>query len=165
MKSQNIQEEIKDIYFYSVGYSSYEEAPSIILFSHKKYSKQEFMNICAEASMKVYDKIHEYKDINEYIKYIEDENELLTEEEQGMLRGFSVKFDEIYRYVTKELCKNYGFKEIKIENLFMPFGWSNIVDETDWANDTMNDFDLQRIRDYIFTKKRLLSEKIKIKSL
>jgi hypothetical protein len=98
------------MHIYNIGYSSYEESDYYQLYHEKKFSKEEFEEMVAKATINV------LKDSDE------DSYFMLT-------------FQQILYAVVKELIKNFGFKEVEFDAKFEVFGWADIADEKDWEHD------------------------------
>ena len=141
------------IYFYNVGYDSYEESPSVVLYHNQKFSEKEFQNLCASVTAKIYKNRDKLSESRHFILY---ENKKLKT---------GIKFEDLYRLLTDELCKNHGFKKIEYSSIFSPFGWAQVDDEKDWNENGVGDegSDLKAKRDKIFSTRIILTERVKKK--
>lgn len=110
------------MFYYEVGYDSYEEAPIVTLISEKEYTQDQFDELVSDCTIKVH---NAPKDKEMY---------------------YSGTFGNIMDMVIKMLVSDFGFKEPIFQARFQPFGWASIVDENDWEQATKNDKQLNLIR-------------------
>ncbi len=139
----------EEVYFYDVGYYSYEEAPSIMIFHNKKFTEKEFRDLCASITANIYKNRHQIKDM--YYR-----NEKLKT---------GVRFEDLLGPLIDELCKNYGFDIIKTTASFSPSGHDNVDYLEDWEEEAGAGYeggDLHTIREKISNTRVLLIEKITV---
>jgi len=139
---------MKNVYYYEVGYNSYEEAPIWTLSHEKKFTKKEFDNILLDASEEVFLKLQKqwneelYKTDEEYLK----EQEEYRKRDPNYLEHLMYdSFDNLYSDVVNLLIEKYGFEKLKISHSFIPFGWASVLID-DWENDTNKELVLLRKR-------------------
>ena len=144
----------KEVYFYSVGYYSYEDSAEIVLINKKFYTESQFKKLCLDISLYVYNNRirldHEEWGIKHHAREPESKD-----------HAHLKRFDWMYSHVVNVLCKSYGFKVLKKTAMFSPFGWAQIDDEYDWASERQNDNDLMLLQKKITRQRILLIEKIK----
>ena len=99
---------MKKIYFYEVGYWSYEESPVNILTNEKYFTQEQFNELVSDCALKVYDSKN-----NEQLNSIREH------------------FDTIRFGIIEMLILEFGFKELEISASFVPFGWASI-EIKDW---------------------------------
>lgn len=94
------------MYYYQVGYNSYEECPSYTLMSKTLYNQEEFDELISNVFIEVYNK-----------------NKKLY------------RIDTLLTNVLELLVEKYNFIAPKVECNFSPFGWASIIDKNDWNHD------------------------------
>lgn len=110
------------IYFYNVGYHSFEESPRRVLYSQQAYTEDQFRDLVSDVSVRV------------------------LAEEKDLKYGMYQKFEHIMDKVCYILIADYGFKELEVQASFMPFGWASLVDPEDWASEVGSNDDINIIR-------------------
>lgn len=113
---------MKKIYFYEVGYWSYEESPVNILTNEKYFTQEQFNELVSDCALKVYDSKN-----NEQLNSIREHNDKADDE----LDKLEVTFDTIRFGIIEMLILEFGFKELEISASFVPFGWASI-EIKDW---------------------------------
>lgn len=111
------------MYFYNIGYNSYEESDYSQLWHEKKYSEKEFKEII--------------------FKIILDIFKNRTEED----KKWEKTFQHILPEVVEQLIENFGFKEVEFDAEFNVFGWADLTDENDWKQ--VRDEELDEITKYL----------------
>lgn len=111
------------MYYYEVGYGSYEDSGRIMLSHETLYDDAAFRQMCIDVSKLAMDKYQQ--------KFQDDD---ITR----------ISFDELYTFVAEALIEQYGFQQVIPSAGFFPFGWSNILDQDDWK--THRDEDLEAMR-------------------
>lgn len=109
------------IYFYNVGYHSFEESPRRVLYSQRAYTEEQFRDLVSDVSIQVLSE--------ENLKY-----------------GMYQKFEHIMDKVCQILIADFDFKELEVQASFMPFGWASLVDPEDWASEVGSNDDINIIR-------------------
>jgi len=126
------------MYFYQIGYHSYEDSAKHLVMNKKLYSDKEFKTLISILY------------IEELLKIETDINELTIE---------NIDFT----IIIERLVKEFGFIKPEITTRFSPFGWASIKEDSDWRE--IKDKDLNFIRDiYKGYIKKLKIQKI-MKSL
>src|SRR3989338_4213899 len=96
------------MHIYNIGYNTHEESANAQLLHEKKFSQQEFEGMIA--------------------KIVAGELKDRKEPEEGT-------FQYIFFEVAQGLVKRFGFRKVKFDASFCPFGWASILDEKDWKGD------------------------------
>jgi len=115
---------IDNIFFYSVGYYSYEDSGYIALMHEQQFSEEEFNGMVVACSDAVAQRAKEH----------------FEREEDFGFRGYYNSFDEIihinfshiYEEIVNEMCLQYNFIQVKYQAGFSLFGWPNFNVEKDW---------------------------------
>lgn len=105
-----VKDRVKSQYIYNLGYHSYEESDYYQLYHHKKFSKNEFEQLVAKATLCVIKK-HPHK------------------------KGQHISFQDVIFEVRDVLIRKFGFQEVEFTATFSVFGWPDILDESDWEHD------------------------------
>lgn len=117
------------MYFYEVGYSSYEEAPTYTLISEKEYTQVEFDELVADCIVESY-----------FIKTAEDKKRMIEEnivlEDDMKDYDYYDKVDNLLSHAIEILVAQHGFIQPEFKCIFQPFGWASIKNPDDWKNDT-----------------------------
>lgn len=109
------------MYFYSIGYTDWEDCPHITLTHTTLYTQEEFNQILLDAYVdvsKVSEKLH-----NNWYSTLNNEDKLYS--------NYKPRIDNLYSGVIELLRKDYGFKDIKINAYFMPSNTISIMDDED----------------------------------
>ena len=109
------------IYHYLVGYDTHEGGDEKWLASKKRYSQVEFDGLCISVAPEA------------TRKYVLS----LRETDDKALAGqdfLNILFERLYEYIAAELVESCGFQYVKPHGVFSLFGWSNIVDPSDWPH-------------------------------
>ena len=140
------------MYFYQVGYGSYEDSGEINLCHHKKFNKKQFEDMVVDAALKAISAEEKnfgekQGEINEYCldflkeKYKEAKNKgetNLSEEdfikydmEEKDRRGcnwdrYWTTFSEVYGEVAGIMVEKYGFEYVKYQQRIFVDGWGAI---------------------------------------
>ena len=114
------------MYFYEVGYWSYEESPSYTLINEKEFSKEEFDDLVSNCAFEVLMSINE---------------------------SMYDSFQDITSKIIDILEDKHGFKQPIIKSSFNPFGWASVYDKNDWKPQ-VNDEQLELIRSKVEIEKR-----------
>jgi hypothetical protein len=108
------------MYFYSIGYTDWEDCPHVTLTHTTLFTQDEFNQILLDAYVNV-SKVEE----------IAHKKWLDTLTNRNLRKDYHIykpKVDNLYSGVVKLLKSNYGFKDIAIDAHFMPSNIS-IMDE------------------------------------
>ncbi len=112
------------MFYYSIGYNSYEDSESIKLCHEKKFDNNEFEKIVISCTDIVADRLKE--DLQK--GYDEKQYDLYYDFKKILV----VHFASIYQIFADVLCEKYGFKIVKDTCSFYLFGWPNMMIENDW---------------------------------
>ncbi len=110
------------MYFYSIGYTDWEDCPHITLTHTVLYTQDEFNQILLDAYVdvsKISEKLHK-----EWYDTFNDENRKLYHQ-------YVPRIDNLYSGVIELLRKDYGFKDININAYFMPSNTISIISDED----------------------------------
>ena len=144
------------IFFYEIGYYSYEDSGFYQFFHTERYTEEEFEDIVIEATLRVVEaKIpeenadveryarHEIAELGDGTSYMlkkshgesdeymaERKAQLLERHQREIEEGWNFNFSDIYSYVVRLLCAEYGFKQIKFSARFSVDGWSQLREES-----------------------------------
>jgi len=120
------------MYFYNIGYNSYEECPDVTLCHEKQYTRDEIEEIIIKA-------IRELIPLRKFdYSYQSNFGDIL------------MGHDPKQKNVIELLCEKYGFMSIKYTAQFSAFGWASIFDKEDWRTDSES---LNKIRDGVMDLK------------
>lgn len=129
------------MYFYTVGYGSYEDSGNISLVHRKEYTEEEFENMVKECA----------KIVTEQYLYKEKEKRIKDKERLQFTLEFNdplkVDFSDIYEKVADLLCIKYTFKKLKYTQRYSVFGWANLVGENNWEEES--DEKLNKLKEYL----------------
>jgi hypothetical protein len=106
---------------YRVGYSSYEECPQAILFSHKEYTQEEFRVLV----------------LDETVAAVKARKVRKEDEGSSYLHGFQ----DVYFDVAQALVAKHGFVMAEFKGEFWAFGWASMFDKSDWKDQRDDDLD------------------------
>ena len=124
---------MKEINYYSIGYSSYEDSCYDILTHTKKFTEQDIEYFLVE--------------------YINSRKNLPSK-----TLVFSNTLSEIIPYhFISFLCRRKGFKRVKFTVDFSRFGWPDIFDKNDWKSERK---ELDPITDKLIRKREIKDEEI-----
>lgn len=116
------------MYFYRIGFYSYEESNYLVVFSEKKYTKEEFNKLVIDIAAPIV--LEQQKknvlQVEEDIAEFKKEN-LKYDAESMRENAKSVTWDSVYREVAEVLCLKYGFNMLEYQAEFSLFSWSNII--------------------------------------
>jgi len=101
------------MYYYEVGYGSYEDSERIMLTHETLFSEKEFRDLVSEVTMEVMK------------REIEKHNYVSCSEH---------RFDWLCDDTAKALCDSRGFSIPKPTAKFRPFGWESFIN-LDWTKD------------------------------
>lgn len=108
------------MYLYKIGYTSYEEAPQIVLAHEALWTQQEFERLIYEVTAQVIEQTTRVDQKDDY-------REGLYTSEQ--------RFEDYYEKVAEVLVEERGFRRVQYQASFMPFGWPSIFNSDDWKSD------------------------------
>lgn len=131
------------MYFYEVGYSSYEEAPTYTLMSEKEYTQKQFDELVADCMIEAY-----FLETSKHQKRMIDEGIVernVDDEDDEELYDYHAKVDHLLSPAIDILVNVHGFSQPEFLCRFQPFGWASIKDPEDWKGDT--DSQLNTIRE------------------
>ncbi len=106
------------MYFYSLGYGSYEDSDRITLASEAKMSKEAFEEIVLAASVEV-------------VREIIEKRSRANDNEDDF--EYTHNFSNIYEAVADKM-QTCGFRRIKYVADVSPFGWPSIFTKGDWES-------------------------------
>jgi len=133
-----------DIYFYDVGYHSFEDSGSFQLISKQRYTDEQFADLINEVAAEVvkYRLEAETQKVRENyeqdIRWIEqrvksddpgypDYRERQTKRAEEELEiGWNPNFSDIYADVISVLCGTHGFQRIAFAASFSVDGWAKL---------------------------------------
>lgn len=147
-------------YFYRVGYSSYEESPSVILTHKRKYTS--ISSIIGKATLNVLNNLlHSKKRPKHYEKG--EWHHLVnyrcirrcyckSQYDKESCKGIKdIHFSDIWRLIIDELAsKNFGFELLEYTSQSFPFGWAEILSKDSWEGQRGEE--LEKIRNYVWRK-------------
>ena len=120
------------MFFYEVGYGSYEDSGYIQLFHKKEFSEEEFEALILEVAPEAAE------------RSLERQESLEDETQKGdYYRGH--RFEDMYPHIAALLIEKHGFREISYCARYSVFGWPNLLDKSDWGSD--RDETLTRLTD------------------
>lgn len=105
------------MYFYNIGYNSYEECPDVTLCHEKEFTREDLENMVIEAIKEIIPQRKFDYDFKE------NYGDLLFSSYEG-------------KCVLDVLCDGFGFSRIKYTAQFSAFGWASIFDDDDWESDS-----------------------------
>ncbi len=114
------------MYFYSVGYCSYEDSDYIALVHQEKYSDDEFFDVIYSTLPFVVEKLKKDLLIEEY------EYDWFYDKLDKML---NISFRCLYKIIAEVLVEKFGFEKVEYQSELILFGWPNIMQEKDWDYD------------------------------
>ena len=124
----------KSLYFYLIGYGSYEDSGQVMLSHEKKFTKKRLRDMCMEMAPRAAKKFisgRKPKCLGGVCMY-------------GSRKLEDIRFSEFYLFIAEQLSIRKGFKVVEpCENFFM-FGWPNIMDPKDWESQREKDMDVMR---------------------
>jgi hypothetical protein len=132
------------MFFYEVGYTSYEEAPMYTLMSSKEYTQEEFDTLVADCMIEVY-----YIKSAEWKKRLEEEGyvkPVIDEDDDEEEYDHYSKVDNLLTDTIEALVSKHGFSEPDFKCRFQPFGWGSIKNVEDWKGQTDSQLDFIRER-------------------
>lgn len=143
------------MYYYNIGYFSFEDSGYVQLVHSKKFTEEEFNEMVYICFGDVIKKIKKEiaMPIEELEKYYSDKD---NDEDYifwhcDYNNKISLCFMDIYRYIAYMLCKNFGFEYLKFEADFSIFGWDNLNDKEDnyRSNNPIDSEKEKKLRDII----------------
>lgn len=114
------------MYFYSIGYSSYEDSDYIALIHKEKYSDNEFFDIIYSSIPFVAEKLKAdiLLDDSEYDWFYNHYDKMLN-----------INFGFLYKIIAEILIEKFEFEKIEYQSELILFGWPNVMQEKDWDYD------------------------------
>lgn len=106
------------MYFYSIGYTSYEECPDITLCHEKIFTSEELEDLII-------------KSMRDIIPTLDFEYSF-----QSNFSELLMGYDPNRKNVIDILCYKYGFIPLKYTATFRAFGWASVFDHEDWKEDS-----------------------------
>jgi len=159
------------MYFYQLGYSSYEESDSVSLSHEKKFSKEEFNNFFIEATLELLlnrrdrhvqleTEEGEIRNRDFCLKLLEKNSNDFKLEENETKEDFIEKhghrywsrFNYIFRDVVEIMIEKYDFKKIKYTQSSFVDGWGKIVKKE--RSFEKKDLVLNKIREEYWKRKK-----------
>lgn len=126
----------ESLYFYRVGYGSYEDSGVIAITHEKKFTNAEFENMILEVVPGILERKHK-KEMKKWeeVDYREDEDPEYKRVEREVW-ALNVRFEEIYPLIGKALCRKFGFKPVKYKADYFVWGWADYMAENPgWNRD------------------------------
>ncbi len=132
------------MYFYLVGYSSYEEAPTYTLMCNKEYTQSEFDILLSDCIVEAY-----FLCTSDKSKFEEIEAVAGLEE-----YDYHSRLENLIGPAIEILVSKHDFIEPQFKCSFQPFGWASIKNEDDWKGEKDKQLDLVRERFKIIVRDR-----------
>jgi len=110
------------MYFYSIGYTDWEDCPHVTLTHTTLFTQDEFNQILLDA----YVNVSKVREIN--LKNWTDKVKWIDRDLKKEYNIYKPRVDDLYSGVVDLLKSDYGFKDIVIDAYFMPTNIS-IMDE------------------------------------
>lgn len=135
------------MYFYSIGYGSYEDSSFIEYVFSDKLTDEELERYVHKAVIAALEKVIAMADTDDYLYY----------------DSSGPTFRTIQDLVHEELL-NLGFNKLEYDAEWGCFGWASIIDKDDWSNDRddklnrLSDAIPQNLKDAIIQNTRSISE-------
>lgn len=121
------------VFFYEVGYYSYEDSGFYQIYHTHRYSPEDFEKLVIEVALQVIEAKmpEENEHLSRYLDYdpAKDDSGYHRRIAEEAAQGWNFTFSEIYSGIVKVLCANYGFKQIKFSARYSIDGWSRLREE------------------------------------
>jgi hypothetical protein len=101
---------VGEMYFYKIGYHSYEESAFAELTHENKYTDEEIHNIVSNAVIRVL-------------------QEIVAKKKKCI---FNSSYEGLHDLITEDLIEMDGFKKVKYQSIWSCFGWASVTNEEDW---------------------------------
>ena len=121
------------LYYYQIGYGSYEDSDDVMLSHEQKFTEKQFRDLCFEAAPQAARNYVGHRKL----KYIK---KLLCRPR----RRKEITFQDLFPFVAEQLIMHHGFKLVQSEQRFFMFGWPNIMDPKHWEDQRDEDLDALR---------------------
>jgi hypothetical protein len=118
------------MYFYRIGYASFEDSDFYELVHKDKFSKEEFESFVFKATIRVLEGVITGKYKGEFCSALE-----------------GLSFERILEDVVKELVKVDGFENLKYQAEWSCFSWPSITEDKSWTR--QRGAELERLTDAI----------------
>jgi len=123
------------IYYYRVGYGSYEDSGDVMLSHKDKFTPTQFRRLCIkvapDAARKYISGKRTQKCFGGCCMY-------------GERTLSDMTFSELYPFIAEQLTEQYGFTLVKQQAGYFLFGWPNIMDPESWKGQRDGDLDVIR---------------------
>lgn len=132
------------MYFYDVGYQTYEDSDAVVLGHSKKFSRTQLEKMIFAVLPSILD-AHIEKDE-------ESKQKLYDHYQQSFVTTGSkscIVFSDIYEQISDALCKQYGFTKISFATRYHVFGWANLLSKKDWLHERNYDDNLIRLTEML----------------
>lgn len=131
------------MYFYNIGYCSYEDSYYAQLAHREKFSRERLKEMVFEVAADLL-----LKDIFRYSRW-----DTRLNREDKLVGVRYANFDYVLiNAICRELIKRYNFEKVKFEATFYTFGWANIFDKDDWKEDIHDRGELDELYDFMVMK-------------
>jgi len=115
------------MYYYSIGYTSYEDSGFAVLMNEQQFSSGEFNAMVFSCVSLVAQETKSYYEQSEFqtgFGYYSVYDKLIN-----------VKFSDIYETIADKLCEKFDFAKLEYQADFALFGWPNLNEKEDWDYD------------------------------